>query len=320
MSALRNTEEDFSGACPATPAVSIIIVNYQTPDLLAQCLVSIAATAAGVSVETIVVDNACRNGSLETVRAGFPAARLIVNATNVGFARAVNQGSAESNGAYVLLLNSDAQLRPNALQLMVALAAARPRAAVIGARICNPDGSFQASHMPFPSLGQEFLMLSGIGRLLHGPWYPSSGPDDGPTPHAVDWVAGACLLLRRDAFAAAGGFDAGYFLYGEEMDLCYTLRQRGWEVWHHPQAHVTHVGGASSRRGDTERETQLYRGRVRFFRKHYGRTPARLLRSQIYAFTAIKRVAHGLLRWVTRGRHGRHVVPLRALSAALHQE
>lgn len=293
--------------------VSIIIVNWNTRDLLADCLDSITQTASDLIFEIIVVDNASTDDSQTMVRQRFPHVRLIANQENVGFARANNQGMAASSGRHALLLNSDALLTPGALQALVSLADAKPRAGIVGAQLLNPDGSFQASHTTFPNLWQEFLILSGIGRLLRGRWYPSHGPEEGKGPQIVDYVEGACLLVRRKAFEDVGGLDEDYFMYAEEVDWCYDMREKGWQVWYQPAAEVIHLGGGSSRNRRTQREGDLYRSRVRFFRKHYGDIAARLLKLQIYGFTAVKIAVHGLLRLLSNGRCGRPVVPLREL-------
>jgi N-acetylglucosaminyl-diphospho-decaprenol L-rhamnosyltransferase len=299
--------------------LSIVIVNWNTVSLLAQSLDSIAQTVRNLDVEIIVVDNASTDGSQAMLRERFPHARLVQNDENVGFARANNQGMAASRGRYALLLNSDALLMDGAAEALLTLADQEQRAGIVGARLLNVDGSFQASHTPFPDLWQEFLILSGLGRLFYGCWYPSRGPEEYKGPQVVDYVQGACLLVRREAFEAAGGLDESYFMYAEEVDWCYTLREKGWQVWYQPSAKVIHLGGGSSRQRRPQREGDLYRSRVHFFRKHYGGRAAWLLKSQIYGLTAIKTVIYGLLRLASGGRYGRSVVPLRYLAAQLKE-
>lgn len=299
--------------------VSIIIVNWNTRDLLANCLNSIAATAGDLDLETIVVDNASSDGSPAMMLRQFPHVRLLANQENVGFARANNQAAAASLGRYLLLLNSDAQLWPNALQALLDVAEANPRVGIVGAQLRNADGSFQASHTPFPNLWQEFLILSGIGRRLFGRWYPSRGPDDDRGARPVDYVEGACLLVRREAFDVTGGLDENYFMYAEEVDWCYTLRQKGWQVWYQPAAKVMHLGGGSSQKRRTQQEKNLYCSRVQFFRKHYGDRAAGLLKLQIIILTAIKIVLHRLLRFLSRNHWGRTVVSLTDLVASLRE-
>jgi N-acetylglucosaminyl-diphospho-decaprenol L-rhamnosyltransferase len=297
--------------------LSVVIVNWNTCDLLAQCLRSICDTVSDLSFEVIVVDNASEDGSVEMVRREFPQVRLIQNVENVGFARANNQAMAVSQGCYILLFNSDAIATPSAVHSLVGLANAEPHAGIVGAQLLNPDGSFQASHTPFPTLWQEFLVLTGLGRLLHGQCYPSRGPEEDKGSQIVDYVEGACMLVRREAFEEVGGLDEGYFMYAEEVDWCYAMYQKGWQVWYQPEAKIIHFGGGSSQHRWPEREGDLYCSRVRFFYKHYGSRAARLLKLQIYSFTVIKTAVHGLLRLVSGGRYGRPVVSLRYLAVEL---
>lgn len=301
------------------PDISIIVVNWNTCDLLADCLQSLFRTGHGLCFDVWVVDNGSTDGSVEMVRQSFPQIELVVNQENEGFARANNRAIDQSTGRYVLLFNTDAQAMPGALQALFSLAEGEPRAGVVGARLLNPDGSFQASHTPFPTLGQEFLMLTGLGRLLFRSWYPSRGPEISRGPQVVDYVEGACMLVRRQAIDEVGGLDEGYFMYAEEVDWCYAMKQAGWQVWYQPAAVVVHLGGGSSRRRLPQREADLYRSRVRFFRKHYGRTAAQLLALQIYAFTAVKMGLHQLLRLLSGGRYGRSVVSLRQLVATFRE-
>lgn len=127
------------------------------------------------------------------------------------------------------------------------------------------------------------------------------------------------MLVRRKAIEEVGALDEHYFMYAEEVDWCYAMRQGGWAVWYQPEATVVHVGGGSSRHRLPQREADLYRSRVRFFQKHYGRRAARLLKAQIYAITAAKLGLHPLLRLFSGGRYGRPVVSLRQLAAALRE-
>jgi GT2 family glycosyltransferase len=289
--------------------LSILIVNWNTRELLRDCLNSIYETVEGLAFDVIVVDNNSGDGSQEMVRQQFPQVQLIENAANVGFARANNQAIAASRGRYVLLLNSDTIVQPGALRAMLTYADGYPDVGVVGAHLLNADGSFQASHTRFPTLRREFLILSGLGRLLFGRWYPSHSPEQSRAVADADYVEGACMLARREAVDQVGGLDEGYFMYAEEVDWCFSMRRAGWRVVYLPQARIVHLGGASSK-SNTRREAVLYRSRVRFFRKHYGPVHATLLKGLIYTLTAVKMVWHRL-------RRGRAVVGLRELRAEL---
>ncbi len=301
------------------PDLSVIILNWNTRDLLAQCLDTVIQNAGDLTLELIVVDNASTDGSLDMLSARFPQVRVMANTQNVGFARGNNQGMAVSQSRYFLLLNSDAFITPGALPALIHLADQQPRAGIVGAQLLNADGTFQASHTSFPNLWREFLILTGLGRRLYGRWYPSCGPQEAQGPQVVDYVEGACLLVRPEAFKATGGLDEGYFMYAEEVDWGYAMRQQGWQVWYQPAAKIIHLGGGSSQGRRTQREADLYRSRVRFFRKNYGHTSARLLKWLIYGLTGLKIVAHYLLRLLSGGRMGRPVVSLRRLAAELRE-
>jgi len=297
--------------------VAVIIANWNTRELLAECLASVAETAGEIELETVVVDNGSSDGSPAMVRERFPRVLVIANRDNLGFARANNQAIAATTAPYVLMLNSDARLSRGALRVMLECLMAAPRAGLVGAQLRHPDGRFQRSHARFPNLRQEALVLSGLGRLLYGAWYPSFGPDDDVRARVVDWVSGACMLARREPLSQVGGFDEGYVTYGEEMDLCYALRQAGWEVWYEPAATVIHHGAASTASMTADREARLYRGRARFFRKHYGADVRRLFAAELWFFTPPKIALHGVLRALSSGRFGRRTISLHALRDAL---
>lgn len=297
--------------------LSIIIVNWNTCNLLAKCLDAIFQTVRASAYEIIVVDNNSTDGSVDMIHTQFPTVRLIENQQNVGFTQANNQALAASCGRYVLLLNSDTEVQPGALDAMVHFMDAHPAAGVAGAHLLNPDGSFQASHTDFPTLWREILTLSGLGRTLLRPSYPSYGPEVERGPRRVGYIEGACLLARRKVVDQVGGLDEGFFMYAEEVDWCYRMKQAGWEVWYLPEVRIVHHGGGSSRQRKTRMEAELYRSRVRFFRKHYGTGQAVCLKALVYAFTLVKVIWHQSLRWLTGNRYGRTVVGLRELHTML---
>lgn len=294
--------------------LSILIVNWNTREMLRDCLTSLYDTITDLEFETIVVDNNSTDGSQDMVRQSFPQVQLIENTENVGFARANNQAIEASQGRYVLLFNTDAFAQPGAIRAMVTYADGYPDIGVAGAHLLNADGSFQASHTRFPTLWREFLILSGLGRLLFGEWYPSHGPDKSLAVTDADYVEGACMLVRREALDQVGGLDEGFYMYAEEVDWCLRMRRAGWRVVYLPQTRIIHLGGGSSKgnKGNTRREAMLYRSRVRFFRIHYGPVQAALLKGLIYGFTAIKIVCHRL-------RRGRAVISWRELRVALQE-
>lgn len=298
--------------------VSILVVNWNTRALLAKCLDSIFGTKGDLALEVFVVDNASADGSVEMVKREFPQVRLIVNSQNLGFVRANNQAITCCRGDYVLLLNSDTQVLPGSLDKLVRFMNEHPNAGVAGVQLVNADGSFQASFTAFPTLCQEFLILSGLGRWLVRPAYPSYGPQaEKGAQRIIGYLEGACLMARREAVDRIAGLDECIVMYAEDVDWCYRFHQAGWEVWYLPQVLIIHHGGQSSKKRQGRMETELYRSRVYFFRKHYGRVPASCLNALVYVLTVTKMLVHGILRFVTKGRRGRAVTSWRELRLAL---
>ena len=300
--------------------LSVVIVNWNTRELLANCLQSLEETVRDLSVEMWVVDNGSVDGSVAMVQERFPHAHIIVNSENVGFVRANNQAIARCRGRYVLLLNSDTKVLTGALDEMVHFMDAHCGAGVAGTRLLNPDGTFQASHSPFPTLWREFLMLSGLGRRLVRPRYPSYGPGVEEGARQVDYLEGACLLARRKAIEQVGVLDERIFMYAEDVDWCYRFAQAGWEVWYLPQVTIVHYGGQSSRQWQGRMEAELYRSRVYFFRKHYGSIRYQLLEMLIYVITPIKWAVHRIVRLLSGGAKGRNVVGWRDLRTVLSRD
>lgn len=299
------------------PELSIVIVNWNTRELLARCIDAIREHGTAISYDIWVVDNASTDTSVEYLRSEVPWVHVLEAGRNLGFAGANNWAMATCRGHYILLLNSDAFLLPGALETLLAVARTAANAGAVGAQLLNPDGSFQAGASPFPTLWSEFLVLTTLGRRLWGRHYPSAGPDGNDKPRPVDYVEGACLLVRRDTLDVVGGLDEGYFMYAEEVDWCYRMRQAGWEVWYAPAAQVIHLGGASSAGRRPQREADLYRSRVRFFRQHRGDAQATALKLMIVAVSLPKMVWHTTWRFLTGGKRGRPVVSLRMLLDAM---
>jgi GT2 family glycosyltransferase len=252
------------------------------------------------------------------VRENFPQVRIIANAENVGFVRANNQAIADCQGRYVLLLNSDVLVLPGSLAKSVQFMDEHSNVGIAGVRLLNPDGTFQASYTPFPTLWREFLILSGLGRGLIRPTFPSLGPQASGGPQKIaGYMEGAYLMARREAVEQIGGLDEHIFMYAEDVDWCYRFHRAGWEVWYLPQAPIIHYGGQSSKKQWRRMEAELYRSRVYLFQKHYGKIAALCLKGLIYATTLIKIVVHGILRFLTGGRKGRTMPNWQELHLAL---
>jgi N-acetylglucosaminyl-diphospho-decaprenol L-rhamnosyltransferase len=273
------------------PRVSALIVSYNTRDLL---LEAVASLADEPDIEIVVVDNASSDDSADAVAAQFPAVKLVRSDTNLGFAAGVNGAAQHASGKFLLLLNSDAALRPGGLGLLVHLLDTHPRAAAVGAALAYPDGSEQHSAFRFPGLAQVFLDLFPVGRLagsrLNGRYHAAARPIQ------VDHPLGACVLVRRTAWDDVGPLDDGYFMYVEEIDWCRRARQRGWEIWHQPKAvAIHHVAQSTSQQHDSM-FVHLWRSRLRYFERFHGRVKNRLVRWMVrLGMRAEARRAHRML-------------------------
>lgn len=257
--------------------LSIVIINWNTRDLLAGCLRSIYETANDLAFEVFVVDNASADGSAAMVRERFPQVHLIENRENVGFARANNQAIQQATGRYVLLLNSDTEVKSGALAALLNFMEAHPQAGAAGPYLLNADGSLQPSCYPMLTPWREFWRLLFLAPLARRAAYPM-GRWDAHIPREVEVLKGACLLLRRAALEQVGLLDERYFIYTEEVDLCYRLARTGWKLYWVPQARVTHYGEGSTRQVAEAMYVQLYRSKVQFCRKMGGQRRARLFK------------------------------------------
>jgi GT2 family glycosyltransferase len=303
--------------------IAVIIVSWNTRELLRRCLQSVMAEATALApmatLAVWVVDNASTDGSPAMVRELFPTARLVENEGNVGFGRANNQALAQAGGDFVLLLNPDTETRPGALASLLRFMLANPAAGVVGARLLNSDGSLQTSCYPAPSLSRELWFLLHLDRLLaYGQYDMSRWPLD--RPQQVDTLKGACWLMRRQALDQVGYFDERFFMYSEEVELCSRLRRAGWTLHWLPEAVVVHHEGQSTAQAPTEMFLRLYQGKLLYFRKVHGRATARLYKLVLLT-AAAARLLLAPLAWLERpARRRRHLAlagQYRRLVAAL---
>ncbi len=285
------------------PDVSIIIVNWNTRDLLAKCLRCVEATIHKVSYDVYVVDNASSDGSQDMVRQDFPSVKLIANTDNVGFARANNQAMRVCEGRYVLLLNSDAFVKEGTIDRMVAFMDAHPDAGMVGCKLLYEDESLQRSCAIFPTLATEFYIAVGLDKIfpnskIFGKYLMTDWNYD--DTRVVDVIMGAFMLARADVIQKVGLMDEAFFMYSEEVDWCYRFKEAGWKVYFSPDAEAIHIWGGSSKAVKVETIIRLYRARVQFFRKHYGNLTAFLYKI-ILVFNSLVRVGPGALYYLTRG-------------------
>jgi GT2 family glycosyltransferase len=251
--------------------VSVLVVNHNARPYLRNCLSSLYNRQSAHSWETLVIDNASSDGSVEMVSTLFPEVKVLANSSNLGFARACNQGAAASRGRYLLLLNPDTVLL-SSVDGLVEFMDSNPKCGVVGGRVLNVDGTSQPTCRSFPSLSLlPFGRESPLTRLLPGnPWSRTflcteMGYKEA---HMVDAVAGVFMMLRKQLYDQIDGFDEDYFLFVEDIDLCYRARKAGWEICYVPHASIIHFGGRSTRSAKTRAMYQHYRGIHKFFLKH----------------------------------------------------
>ncbi len=255
----------------AEPALTVIIVTYNSRDEIDACLRSLYGDLKDGPAQVIVVDNASTDGTAAHIQEHWPRVTLVASAENRGFAAANNMGLARAAGDNILLLNPDTVLRPGAMASLQAALATHPEAAVVGPRLINPDESSQPSWRSFPSLlgdliGMTELYRVSIARRLLSRWLVDLR--ETPCGQFVDWLSGACLLVRRTAIEEVGRLDEGFFMYSEEMEWQYRMAARGWRVWLEPSARVVHLGGASTARFSGRRIVWQYQSIFRFYHLH----------------------------------------------------
>jgi GT2 family glycosyltransferase len=249
--------------------VSAIVVTHNAAEWVQRSLGSLEGTGA----EVIVVDNASTDGTPGLVREKFPEARVIEQ-ENKGFGAGNNAGMRAASGRYYLLLNPDAWLTEGALEKLVAFADEHPEAAVVGPRLLNPDGSLQRSVRGYPSpwrIATEYFFLRKLGPRTHALNAFFGEQFDHESTREAEYLFGACMLVRREAVDAVGGFDEDFFLMSEEVDWCYRFREAGWKVLFYPGAEVFHVVGASL---NPRQFHAIVRGHLQFLRKHRGEREA----------------------------------------------
>ncbi|HOU23973.1 MAG TPA: glycosyltransferase family 2 protein [Anaerolineae bacterium] len=254
--------------------LSIIIVNYNTCDLLRDCLRSVLASQVELSYEILVVDNKSPDDSVAMVRSEYPQARLIESPVNGGYAYANNLGLRAASGAHLLLLNPDTVLPPRALQDMYDFVVSHPEVGVAGPKLVRADGSLDlACRRSFPTLEVAFYRLIGLSRRYpHSPRFNRYNlcyldPDE---MTEVDAVVGAFMWIRREALEQAGLLDERFFAFGEDIDLCYRIKvEQGWKVYYNPQVVVTHYKSQAMRKDALRMNIQFYRAMWLFHEKHY---------------------------------------------------
>ncbi|HWE03303.1 MAG TPA: glycosyltransferase family 2 protein [Tepidisphaeraceae bacterium] len=280
------------------PLLSIIIVSFNTRDMTLDCLQTLYADLGAVSAEVFIVDNGSIDGSVAAIGRDFPDVRIISNGRNAGFGAANNLAMDVARGKYLLLLNSDAFVEFGAIDALIEFIGQSPRVGVVGPMLLNADGSLQISCFPFPTPVRAWIENLWLAKVLP---HTSRLGDYRKWAHDrerfVDWVIGACMLVRREAYEAVGGFDERFFMYSEEADWQRRMRSKGWEIAFTPAARVKHLGGASGAGNPAAFNRHFFDSLDRYELKHHGRIGLLLLRAAMVCGCSIRAVVW-LIVWL----------------------
>jgi GT2 family glycosyltransferase len=301
--------------------LSVIIVNYNTREILRHCLRSIFNQDQGIRLQVIVVDNGSRDNSSAMVRKEFPDVLLLENERNEGFSAGNNRGLPHCEGEFILLLNSDTIVLPGTLERMVDFARNRPDAGILGCKLVRPNGELDwACRRGFPTPMVALFKFLGLHRIL--PRSRLFGRYnmtylDADLTYEVDSVVGAFMMIRRPVLARLEGLDEDFFMYGEDLDICFRAKQADFKVYYVGQNQVIHIKGASSRKEGFRMNYHFHRAMILFHRKHLRRHYPAPINAMTYAgiglrFTAL--VARHYLKVVAGAARG--VVPRFGLRAS----
>ena len=252
--------------------LSVVIVNWNTEKLLRQCLKSVFANTKVLKLEVIVIDNASTDHSVTMVQTEFPQVNMIVNCENVGFAKGNNQGMSIAAGRYIVLLNPDTEVTNNALGLMVQFMEQHTSIGALGPKLVLPDGTVQgggAGYEPSPlSLFNYAFMLHAILPNANALWL--SPKHYLASQIEVDWVAGACLIVRKQVVEQVGDMDSGFFMYAEDIEWCHRIKKAGWHVVCLSEVTVIHHIGGSTQQKGVSFISQNIKGLDQYYRTRYG--------------------------------------------------
>jgi GT2 family glycosyltransferase len=273
------------------PDVSVVTVSHNVRELVVAGLRSLEAERArgDLAIEALLCDSGSTDGTVEHVRSAFPWVRVLPSRRNLGFTGGNNRGLRLARGRHVLLLNPDAELRPGAVATLASYLDAHDDVAAVGPRLLWSDGSTQPSRRRFPDRLTGFVESTVLQRWLGGTaplrrYYMADRPDD--REQDVDWLVGACVMLRAEALRGVGLFDERFFMYSEEVDLCRRVRSAGWRIVYLPSATVVHHEGKSSEQNLTARDLRFHESRFLYYAKHHGPGWALLLRMATLAHFA----------------------------------
>ena len=257
--------------------LSIIIVNYNVKEFLQNLLHSAEKASSRISKEIIVIDNASDDGSVDIIKQKFPTVKLIINKNNIGFGSANNQGLKIAQGKYILFINPDCIVSENTFDKMISFFNEHPDCGLAGCKILNSDGSLQlACRRSFPGPWTSFTKVTGLSNLFPGSRifarYNLTYLDENRI-HEVDAVSGSFMMIKRDAYEKVGGFDDQFFMYGEDLDLCYRVQKAGFKVYYVPDTQIIHYKGESTKRSNLDETKLFYDAMHKFVKKHLSSFP-----------------------------------------------
>lgn len=272
---------------PILHKVSIVIVNWKTPELLSRCLNSLKDDSGYDHFEIIVVDNNSGDSSVPMLKEQFPYVKLIENKGNYGFSKGCNQAIEISSGEYILLLNPDTVIVKDAISIMTRYMDENPQVGCVGPKVLNADGTLQlACRRSFPSISASFFRLTYLSLLFpkHEAFARYNLTNADPEAFlSVDALSGSCMMVPRHLVEKIGVLDEDIFMYGEDIDWCWRIKEAGYEVMYIPSAQVYHVHGASSRKRPVGTTINLHKGMEVFYRKHMAKKHLPLTNLLVYA-------------------------------------
>jgi len=255
------------------PSISVLIVSYNVKQYLLQCIDSIFQSDFQGKIEIVIVDNHSFDGSTAAIKKQYPNVNILQNDENIGFGKAINQAAKVINGEYVLILNPDTIIQENTISTMMDYLKKNSQVGVVGPKILNSDGSIQlAAKRSFPTLSVSIPKLLGLSKLFPKARWANRynltylDPDK---LHSVDAISGSCMFMSRDLFEELDGFDERFFMFGEDLDLCYRVKQRQKEIHYVPLTQIIHYKGESVKSAPYNSEHAFYNAMILFYEKHF---------------------------------------------------
>ena len=277
--------------------LSIVIICWNDWKVIENCISSIIKGTHRTNYEIIVSDNGSTDGSLERVRAQFPKVRIVENGANLGFAKGNNAGIKASKGEYILILNPDTIIHEAALDEWIEFADQHKESGAFGCRVLNPDGSYQESARPFPTVRRSLVTALGLRLIGHlGRAFLSDRYEGwkGDTEREIDWQSGCCVMFRGALLKSRGGFDERFFYHFEEVDLCHSVWDAGYRIRFTPKVTITHLGGQSVGRFPVRFALERSRNRYRYFYKHFGTSGVLKCRHVSIVHLRVRQICYGL--------------------------